>query len=129
MDKKIKFMWQAAALTALLSAIVFVIIGLTAPVEAGMSAFGHWLKVFFMWCWVTAIAETLMYTAGQVAYHWVDDYKAQYGNRWFVEGVRADFRYIRENVTWKKVIKYVLIYVGFFAVCLVIFGALEYLVP
>lgn len=129
MDKKIKFMCRVFALTAIASAIVFVIVGATSPIEAGMSVFGHWLKTFFMWCWVTAIAETLMYTAGQVAYHWADDYKALYGNRWFIEGVRADFRYIREQVTWKKVLKYVLIYVGFFAVCLGIFAAIECLVP
>ena len=129
MDKKIKFMWQAAALTALLSAIVFVIIGLTAPVEAGMSMFGHWLKTFFGWCWVTAIVETFVYVLGQVAWHWMDDYKTLYGNRWFAEGIRADFKYIKEKVTWKKVLKYVGIYAAFFAVCLVIFAALEYLVP
>lgn len=129
MEKKIKFMWRAAALAALLSAIVFVIIGLTAPVEAGMSMFGHWLKTFFGWCWVTAILETFMYVLGQFAYHWMDDYKQLYGNRWFVDGVRADFSYIKEKVTWKKVLKYVGIYVAFFAVCLVIFAALEYLVP
>ena len=109
--------------------IVFIIIGATAPVEAGMSPFGHMLKTFFMWVWVTAILETFMYTVGQVAYHWVDDYKTLYGDRWFVEGVKADFRYIREQVTWRKVLKYVLIYAGFFAACLLVFGVLELLVP
>lgn len=129
MDKKIKFMWRAAALTAVVSAIVFVIIGLTAPVEAGMSMFGHWLKTFFMWAGVTAILETFAYVLGQVAYHWVDDYKEKYGSKWFSEGIKEDFRYIKEKVTWKKVLKTVLIYVAFFAVCLIIFGAIEYLVP
>lgn len=129
MDKKIKFMFRAAVLTAVASAIVFVFIGIKAPVEAGMSMFGHWLKTFFGWCWVTAILETFVYVLGQVAYHWVDDYKQLYGNRWFIEGVKADFKYIREQVTWKKILKYVLIYVGFFAVCLGIFAAIECLVP
>lgn len=129
MEKKIKFMKWAFALTAIVSAIVFIIVGATAPVEAGMSAFGHWLKTFFGWCWVTAILETFMYTIGQVAWHWMDDYKQLYGSRWFIEGVKADFKYIREQVTWKKVLKYVLIYVGFFAVCLGIFAAIECLVP
>jgi hypothetical protein len=129
MDKKIKFMCRAAVLTAVASAIVFVFIGIKAPVEAGMSPFGHWLKVFFGWVWVTAILETFMYVLGQVAYHWMDDYKQLYGDRWFVEGIKADFKYIKEKVTWKKVLKYVGIYVAFFAVCLVIFAALEYLVP
>ena len=129
MDKKIKFMWQAAALAALLSAIVFVIIGLTAPVEAGMSMFGHWLKTFFGWCWVTAILETFVYTIAQVAWHWKDDYRTKYGDKWFTEGIKEDFRYFKENVTWKKVLKTIGIYVLFFAVCLVVFAAIEYLVP
>ena len=129
MEKKIKFMKWAFALTAIVSAVVFIIVGAIAPVEAGMSTFGHWLKTFFGWCWVTAILETFMYTIGQVAWHWMDDYKTLYGDRWFVEGVKADFRYFRENVTWKKVLKTVGIYILFFAVCLAVFAAIEYLVP
>lgn len=129
MDKKIKFMCWAFALTAIVSAIVFVFVGLKAPVEAGMSPFGHWLKTFFMWVWVTAILETLMYVAGQIAYHWMDDYKEKYGKKWFTEGIKEDFAYIKEQVTWKKVLKTVGIYIGFFAICLVVFAALEYLVP
>ena len=129
MEKKIKFMKWAFALTAIVSAVVFIIVGATAPVEAGMSPFGHWLKTFFGWCWVTAILETFIYTIGQVAYHWMDDYKEKYGKKWFAEGIKEDFAYIKEQVTWKKVLKYVLIYAGFFAACLLVFGILEYLVP
>ena len=129
MDKKLKFMKWAFALTAIASMIVFVILGATAPVEAGMSPFGHILKTFFMWVWVTAILETFMYVLGQVAYNWIDDYKDKYGKGWFWKGIKDDFAYIKEQVTWKKVLKYVLIYVGFFAACLLIFGILEYLVP
>lgn len=129
MDKKLKFMKWAFIITAIASAIVFFIIGATAPIEAGMSKFGHVLKTFFIWAGVTVILETFVYALGQVAYHWMDDYKQLYGDRWFVEGVKADFKYIKEQVTWKKVLKYVLIYVGFFAACLFIFGILEFLVP
>lgn len=129
MDKKMKFMKWAFILTAIASAIVFFIVGATAPIEAGMSKFGHVLKTIFMWVWVTAILETFVYTLGQIAYHWMDDYKQLYGDRWFVEGIKADFKYIKEVVTWKKVLKYVLIYAAFFAACLFIFGILEYLVP
>ncbi len=64
MDKKLKFMKWAFILTAIASAIVFVIIGATAPIEAGMSKAGHLLKTFFMWVFVTAILETFMYTLG-----------------------------------------------------------------
>lgn len=129
MDKKIKFMFRAAVVTAALSAIAFVIIGSTAPVEAGMSMFGHWLKTFFMYCWVTVILETFVYVLGQVAYHWMDDYKQKYGDRWFIEGIKEDVRYIKEQVTWKKVLKTIGIYVLFFAVCLLFFGVIEYFVP
>lgn len=129
MDKKIKFMFWAAVVTAALSAIAFVILGSTAPVEAGMSLFGHWLKTFFMYCWVTVIVETFVYVLGQVAYHWVDDYKDLYGKNWFIEGIKDDWRSFKAKVTWKKVLKYVLIYVGFFAGCFVIVGVLEYFVP
>lgn len=129
MEKKISFMKRAFALTAIVSAVVFIIVGATAPVEAGMSKFGHLLKVFFMWIWVTAILEVFVYTLGQVAYDWKEGYKEKYGNKWFIEGVKEDFAYIKEQVTWKKVLKYVGIYVGFFAACLIVFGILEYLVP
>jgi hypothetical protein len=129
MDKKIKFMFRAAVITAALSAIAFVIIGSTAPVEAGMSMFGQWLKTFFMWAFVTVILETFTYTIAQVAYHWKDDYKEKYGNKWFTEGIKEDFRYLKEKVTWKKVLKTIGIYILFFAVCLAAFAAIELLVP
>ena len=126
---KYKFMKWAFILTAIASAIVFFIVGATAPIEAGMSKFGHWLKTFFMWVWVTAILETMMYTVGQIVYHWMDDYKDKYGKRWFIEGIKEDFRYIKEQFTWKKFFKYVGIYILFFAACLLIFGVIEYFVP
>ena len=129
MDKKIKFICWVFALTAIASAIVFIIVGAKSPIEAGMSVFGHWLKTFFMWVWVTAIVETMMYTVGQIAFHWADDYKDKYGKGWFWKGIKDDFRYMREQFTWKKFFKYVGIYILFFAVCLLIFGVLEYLVP
>lgn len=129
MEKKLNFMKWAFALTAIVSIIVFAVIGAKAPVEAGMSMFGHWLKVFFGWVWVTIILETFAYTLGQFFYHWSKDYQDKYGKGWFIAGIKEDFAYIKEKVTWKKVLKTVGIYVGFFAVCLIIFAALEYLVP
>lgn len=127
--EKLKFMKRWFAWTAILSAIAFVIVGIVSPIEPGMSLFGHILKTFFGWCWVTAILETFTYTIGQVAYHWKDDYKDKYGDRWFVEGIKEDFRYIKEQVTWRKVLKTIIIYILFFAVCLGIFYVLELLVP
>ena len=126
---KYTFMKWAFALTAILSAIVFTIVGIVSPIEPGMSVFGHVLKTIFVWAWVTAILETMMYTLGQIAYHWMDDYKDKYGKRWFIEGIKDDFRYIKEVVTWKKVLKTIGIYIAFFAVCLGVFALLELLVP
>ena len=126
---KYNFMKWAFILTAVVSAIVFIIVGFTAPIEAGMSKFGHNLTTIFMWVWVTAILETFTYTLGQFFYHWSKDYQDKYGKGWFLAGIKEDFAYIKEKVTWKKVLKYVGIYVGFFAVCIIIFAALEYLVP
>jgi hypothetical protein len=125
---KFKFMKRAFALTAVVSAIVFVFVGINSPIEAGMSVFGHVMKCIFGWAFVTVILEVFTFSLGQIAYHWVDDYKDKYGKRWFVEGIKDDFRYIKEHVTWKKVFKYVGIYVGFFALCLVIFYLLDLLV-
>lgn len=122
-------MKRAAVWTAVLSAIAFAIVGIVSPIEPGMSVFGHVLKTVFGWAWVTVILETIMFSAGQVAYHWIKDYKEQYGKRWFIEGIKSDWRWIKERLTWKKVLKYVLIFVGFFAACLGIFYVLELIVP
>lgn len=122
-------MKRAFALTAIISAIAFVVLGFLAPVEGGMSTFGHWLKIFFGWCWVTAILETFTYTLGQFAMHWTKDYKDKYGEKWFVNGIKEDFRYIKEQITWKKVLKTIGIYILFFAICLGVFYVLELLVP
>ena len=78
---------------------------------------------------MSPMCETLVYTIAQVAWHWKDDYKTKYGDKWFIEGIKEDFRYIKEVVTWKKVLKTIGIYILFFAVCLGIFYVLELLVP
>ena len=129
MENKLKFMKKFFAWTAILSAIVFILVGIFSPIEAGMSVFGHVLKTIFMWIFVTAILEVFAYTLGQVAYHWMDDYKDKYGKKWFVEGIKEDMRYFKENLTWKKVFKTLGIYVIFFVVALGIFAVLELLVP
>ena len=126
---KFTFMKRAFAWTAIVSAIAFIIVGFVAPIEAEMSVFGHWLKVFFGWVFVTVILEVFMFTIGQVAYHWKDDYRKKYGEHWFREGVKEDIAYIKSQITGKKVLKVIGIYVGFFAACLLIFDLLELLVP
>lgn len=126
---KVKFMKRAFLLVAILCAIAFAIVGVVSPIEPGMSVFGHVMKCIFVWAGVTVILETMMYTIGQIVYHWMDDYKDKYGKRWFVEGIKDDFRYLKEVVTWKKVLKTIGIYIVFFAVCLVVFALLELIFP
>jgi uncharacterized membrane protein len=129
MEDKLTFMKKWAVWTAVLSAIAFVFVGIFSPIEAGMSLFGHILKVIFGWAWVTVILETFVYTIGQVAYHWKKDYHDKYGEHWFKEGVKEDWAYIKENVTWKKTLKILGIFVAFFLACGLIFFLLELLVP
>lgn len=129
MEDKLTFMKKWAVWTAVLSAIAFVFVGIFSPIEAGMSLFGHILKVIFGWAWVTVILETFVYTIGQVAWHWKDDYKTKYGDKWFKEGIKEDWAYIKENVTWKKTLKILGIFVAFFLACGLIFFLLELLVP
>lgn len=129
MVDKFTFMKRAAIGTAVVSAIAFVLVGIFCPIEPGMSLFGHIMKCIFGWAWVTAILETFMYTLGQIAYHWTKDYKDKYGEHWFKEGIKEDFQYIKENVTWKKTLKVLGIFVAFFLACGLIFFLLELLVP
>ena len=125
---KYKFMKWAFALTAILSAMVFTFVGIFSPIEPGMSVFGHVMKTIFVWAFVTVILEVFTFTLGQIAYHWTKDYKDKYGKRWFIEGIKDDWAYIKEQVTWKKVLKVIGIYIAFFAVVLGIFYILELLV-
>lgn len=118
---KLKFMTWAFAGTAILCAIAFVLVGIFAPIEPGMTLFGHIMKCFVGWAAVTVILETMMYTLGQIAFHWADDYKDKYGKGWFWKGLKADWEYIKEKITMRKVLKVILIYVAFFASCLVLF--------
>ena len=55
--------------------------------------------------------------------------REKYGERWFIEGIKDDWAYIKETVTWKKVLKVIGIYIAFFAVCLLVFWLLELIVP
>ena len=126
---KLKFMKWAFIGTAILSAIAFVLVGIFAPIEAGMSLFGHIMKCIFGWAFVTVILETFMYTLGQIAYHWADDYKKKYGKGWFWKGLKEDLAYLRDNITWKKTFKVLMTFVIFFACAGVVIFLLELLVP
>lgn len=126
---KLKFMKWAFIGTAILSAIAFVLVGIFAPIEAGMSLFGHIMKCIFGWAFVTVILETFMYTLGQLAYHWADDYKKKYGKGWFWKGLKEDLAYLGDNITWKKTFKVLMTFVIFFACAGVVIFLLELLVP
>ena len=126
---KLKFMKWAFIGTAILSAIAFVLVGIFAPIEAGMSLFGHIMKCIFGWAFVTVILETFMYTLGQLAYHWADDYKKKYGKGWFWKGLKEDLAYLMDNITWKKTFKVLMTFVIFFACAGVVIFLLELLVP
>ena len=126
---KLKFMKWAFIGTAILSAIAFVLVGIFAPIEAGMSLFGHIMKCIFGWAFVTVILETFMYTLGQFAYHWADDYKKKYGKGWFWKGLKEDLAYLGDNITWKKTFKVLMTFVIFFACAGVVIFLLELLVP
>lgn len=115
--------------TAIISAIIFAAVGFIAPIEAGMSVFGHVLKTIVMWAWVTVILEVLAYFFSQLVYDWSHGYKEKYGKWWFFKGVAEDFRYIRDKWDWKKFWRIVLSFVLFFLTVLGVFAVLELIVP
>lgn len=118
---KVKFMKLAFLLVAILCAIAFTIVGIVSPIEPGMSVFGHVMKTIFVWAGVTAILEVFTFSLGQIAYHWKKDYKEMYGKGWFWKGIKDDWAYIKQQVTWKKVLKVIGVYVIFFAAALLLF--------
>ena len=82
-----------------------------------------------MWMWVTVILLCLVYTLGQVAYDWSHGYKEKYGKGWFLAGIREDIQWIRENVTWKGVLKVIGTYLLFAAIFGVVILGLEAIFP
>ena len=122
-----EFMKKAAIWTAVLSAIAFVFVGIYSPIEPGMSVFGHALKTFFGWFWVTAILEVIMYSFGQLLYFWIKEKKENFPNSkwWFFKGIWEDLGRIKKQITWKRV----LFVIAFFVIVLGAFYGLELLVP
>ena len=124
MMDKYTFMKRAFIGTAVLSAIAFVLVGIFCPIEPGMTVFGHIMKCVFGWAFVTVILETMMYSAGQIAFFWYRDYKEKYGKGWFWKGLKEDLQYLKNNVPWLKVL---LTFIIFFAACGVLFWGAELL--
>lgn len=123
MDKK-KFMKRFALWTAVTVAVVMLIIGLChgKVVEDTLAQ--------EIWKWIVGtiglicIFEVFAFSLGQIVYHWVDDNKECYGDKWFSEGVRSEWRNIKEKFTWKGFIKYLCCFVAFFAGALLLFWAI-----
>ena len=125
---KLTFMKRAFLWTAIISAVVFTIVGILSPNLEGSVA-GHIGKTVVMWMWVTVILLCLVYTLGQVAYDWSHGYKEKYGKGWFLAGIREDIQWIRENVTWKGVLKVIGTYLLFAAIFGVVILGLEAIFP
>ena len=125
MSDKVKFMVKGAIWIAIICTIVVAACGLIWGSIIEGSLFAEIAKYAVMNLGIIAILETFWYTLGQLAWHWVDDYKEKYGKGWFWKGLKEDLQYIKENTTWKKVGKVLLWYVGFFAVV----GLIIWLLP
>ena len=129
MVDKFTFMKRAAIGTAVLCAIAFVLVGIFCPIEPGMSVFGHIMKCVFGWAWVTVILETMMYTAGQIAYHWTKDNKDKYGEHWFKEGVKDDLKYFKSLMTKNNIRKVLCWVFGFLLAAGALIFILELIFP
>ena len=121
MSEKFKFMLKGAIWIAIIATLIVGGLGLAFGTVIEGSLFAEVAKWAVMDLVIIGILEVFWYTIGQVAYHWTDGYKEKYGKGWFWKGLKEDLAYIKEQTTWKKVLKYVLIYVAFFGVLLLLF--------
>ena len=125
---KLTWMKWTAAIGAVSVAIILLIVGLRTPnIEETVA--GNIGKYVFMWAWITAVVECLLYTLGQVLYDWYSGYKDQYGKGWFLAGIRDDIRWLKEHYSWKGFFKYVGIYILFFAAFFLVIFVLEWIFP
>ena len=124
MNEKVKFMLKGALWIAIICTIVVAACGLIWGSVIEGSLFAEIAKYAVGNLGIICILETFWYTLGQIAWHWMDDYKEKYGKGWFWKGIKEDWNYIKEQTTWKKVGKILLWYVGFFAVVGLIFWLL-----
>ena len=124
MNEKRKFMVKGAIWIAIITTLVVASCGLLFGSVIEATLFQEIAKWAVANLGIICILETFWYTLGQVAYHWKDDYKKKYWKGWFWKGIKEDLAYIKEQTTWKKVLKIVLYYVVFFAICGLIFWIL-----
>ena len=123
MDKK-KFMKRFAIWTAIVVAVVMLVIGLC----FGKVVEDNLTQEIFKWIVGTigliCIFEVLAFSVGQFCYHWMNDYQSLYGDKWFIEGVKDEFRGMKAKFTWKGFFKYLGYFVAFFAGALLLFWAI-----
>lgn len=124
MDEKVKFMLKGAMWIAIITTLIVATGGILFGSIIEGSLFAEIAKYAVANLGIICILETFWYSLGQIAWHWMDDYKDKYGKEWFKKGLKEDWEYIKEQTTWKKVGKIVLYYVIFFAVCGLIFWIL-----
>ena len=114
MDKK-KFMKRFAIWTAITVAVAMLVIGLC----FGKVVEDNPTQELFKWIVGTigliCIFEVFAFSAGQVCYHWMDDYKQLYGDKWFAEGVKDDWRAFKQKLSWKKFFKCLGYFIAVFA--------------
>lgn len=125
MSNKVKFMLKGAMWVAIICTVVVAACGLIWGKVIEESLFAEIAKYAVVNVGLICILETFWYTLGQIAWHWMDDYKDKYGKQWFWKGLKDDLQYLKETITWKKVGKVLLYYVIFFAV----FGLIIWILP
>ena len=119
------FMVKGAIWVAVICTIVVAVCGLIWGSVIEATLFEEIAKYAVVNLGIIVVLETLWYTFGQFMFHWMDDYKDKYGKGWFWKGIRDDLKYIRDNWSWKKFFKVVLMYVIFFG----LFGLLIWILP
>lgn len=113
MDKK-KFMKRFAIWTAVVVAVVMLIIGLTTGKVVEDNLVQEILKWVVGTIGIIGIFEVFAFSVGQICYHWMDDYKKLYGDKWFVEGIKDDWRALKQKFSWRKFFKYLGYFIAFF---------------
>lgn len=125
MNEKVKFMLVGAIIIAVLCTLVVAACGLIWGSIIEGSLFAEIAKYAVVNLGLICILETFWYSLGQIAYHWMDDYKDKYGKGWFWKGIKDDLAYLKSQCTWKNIGRILLYYVIFFAV----FGLIIWILP
>ena len=120
MDKK-KFMKRFAIWTAVVVAVVMLIIGLC----CGRVVEDNLTQEVFKWAFGTlgliCVFEVFAFSVGQIVFHWIDDNKRLYGDKWFAEGIKDDWGAFKSKFSWKKFFKVIGYFAALFAGMLILY--------